>query len=101
MDQQQQFDLLEVIEDRHGKYSAIIASQIPPVSWFDVSSESTVADALLDRLVHTSHHIELKGETLRKNSTFIRRYLLYGIEPYRGAISPFLGSVSPFFPPGR
>lgn len=66
MDQQQQFDLLEVIEDRHGKYSTIIASQLPPASWFDVISESTVADAILDRLVHTSHHIELKGETLRK-----------------------------------
>lgn len=66
MDQQQQFDLLEVIEDRHGKASTIIASQIPPASWFDVMSESTVADAILDRLVHTSHHIVLQGETLRK-----------------------------------
>lgn len=66
MDQQQQFDLLEVIEDRHGKASTIIASQLPPASWFDVMSESTVADAILDRLVHTSHQIELKGETLRK-----------------------------------
>lgn len=66
MDQQQQFDLLEVIEDRHGKASTIIASQLPPASWFDVISESTVADAILDRLVHTSHQIELKGETLRK-----------------------------------
>lgn len=66
MDQQQQFDLLEVIEDRHGKTSTIIASQLPPPSWFDVMSESTVADAILDRLVHSSHQIELKGETLRK-----------------------------------
>jgi DNA replication protein DnaC len=66
MDQQQQFDLLEVIEDRQGKASTIIASQLPPPSWFDVMSESTVADAILDRLVHTSHLIELKGETLRK-----------------------------------
>jgi transposase len=44
----------------------IIASQLPAASWFDVMSESTVADAILDRLVHTSHQIELKGETLRK-----------------------------------
>jgi DNA replication protein DnaC len=66
MDQQQQFDLLEVIEDRHGKSSTIIASQLPPANWFDIISESTVADAILDRLVHTAHLIELKGETLRK-----------------------------------
>lgn len=66
MGQQQQFDLLEVIEDRHGKSSTIIASQLPPASWFDVMSESTIADAILDRLVHTAYHIELKGETLRK-----------------------------------
>ena len=66
MDQQKQFDLLEVIEDRHGKTSTIIASQLPAASWFDVMSESTVADAILNRLVHTSHQIELKSETLRK-----------------------------------
>ncbi len=66
LNQQQQFILLEVIEDRHGKYHTIIVSQLPPVSWFDVKSESNVADAILDRIVHTSYHIELKGETLRK-----------------------------------
>ena len=66
IEQHKQFDLLEVIEGRHGKYSTIIASQLPPASWFDVISESIVADTILDRLVHTSHHIELKCETLRK-----------------------------------
>lgn len=66
MDQQQQFDLMEVIEDRHGKSSTIIVSQLPPASWFDVISETTIADAILDRLVHSSNIIELKGESLRK-----------------------------------
>lgn len=66
MDQQQQFDLMEVIEDRHGKTSTIIVSQLPPASWFDVISETTIADAILDRLVHSSNIIELKGESLRK-----------------------------------
>ena len=66
MDQQQQFDLMEVIEDRHGKASTIIVSQLPPASWFDVISETTIADAILDRLVHSSNLIELKGESLRK-----------------------------------
>jgi DNA replication protein DnaC len=66
MDQQQQFDLMEVIEDRHGKASTIIVSQLPPASWFDVISEATIADAILDRLVHSANIIELKGESLRK-----------------------------------
>jgi DNA replication protein DnaC len=66
MDQQQQFDLMEIIEDRHGKASTIIVSQLPPASWFDVISETTIADAILDRLVHSSNIIELKGESLRK-----------------------------------
>ena len=64
--QQQQLDLMEMIEDRHAKSSTIIASQLPVASWFDVIGEETIADAILDRLVHTSHRIELKGESLRK-----------------------------------
>lgn len=66
LDKQQQFDLMEIIEDRHGKTSTIVASQLPVSSWYDVISEATIADAILDRLVHTSHRIELKGESLRK-----------------------------------
>lgn len=64
--QQQQLDLMEIIEDRHAKSSTIIASQLPVSSWFDVIGEETIADAILDRLVHTSYRIELKGESLRK-----------------------------------
>jgi DNA replication protein DnaC len=66
LEQQQQFDLMEIIEDRHGKKSTIIASQLPIASWYDIISEATIADAILDRLVHTSYRIELKGESLRR-----------------------------------
>jgi DNA replication protein DnaC len=63
---QQQLDLMEMIEDRHGKASTIIASQLPVANWFDIIGEETIADAILDRLVHSSYRIELKGESLRK-----------------------------------
>ena len=66
LEQQQQLDLMEMIEDRHAKTSTIIASQLPVSSWFDVIGEETIADAILDRLVHTSHRLELKGESQRK-----------------------------------
>lgn len=66
LEQQQRLDLMEIIEDRHGRSSTIIASQLPVGSWYDVIGENTVADALLDRLVHGSYRIELKGESLRK-----------------------------------
>jgi DNA replication protein DnaC len=63
--------LLEIIEDRHQKSSTIIASQLPVEKWHDVIGESTVADAILDRLVHTSHRIELSGESMRKKKKSI------------------------------
>jgi DNA replication protein DnaC len=58
--------LMDIIEDRHGKHSTLIASQVPVKNWYDVIGEQTVADAILDRLVHQSVRIELKGESLRK-----------------------------------
>lgn len=66
LEKQQQLDLMEIIEDRHTRHSTIIASQLPVATWFDIIGEPTIADAILDRLVHTSHRIELKGESLRK-----------------------------------
>lgn len=66
LDQQQRLDLMEIIEDRHGRSSTIMASQLPVASWYDVIGEDTIADAILDRLVHASYRIELKGESLRK-----------------------------------
>lgn len=59
--------LMDIIEDRHGKHSTIIASKVPVKNWYDVIGEQTVADAILDRLVHQSIRVELKGEYLRKN----------------------------------
>lgn len=58
--------LLEIMEDRHNKHSTIIASQLPTDKWHGVIGESAVADAILDRLVHSAHRIELKGESMRK-----------------------------------
>lgn len=66
LDKQQQMDFMEMIEDRHGKSSTIIASQLPVASWYDVIGEETIADAILDRLVHSSYRVEIKGESLRK-----------------------------------
>lgn len=58
--------LMDIIDDRHGKSSTIIASQIPVSGWYDIIGESTIADAILDRIVNSSHRIKLKGESLRK-----------------------------------
>ncbi|RYZ60843.1 MAG: ATP-binding protein [Chitinophagaceae bacterium] len=58
--------LLDIIEDRHGKRSTIITSQLPVKQWYEVIGEKTVADAILDRLVHQSQRIELRGESLRR-----------------------------------
>jgi DNA replication protein DnaC len=59
-------DLLEVIEDRHGIGSTLIASQLPIENWHDHIADPTIADAILDRLVHNAHRLNLKGATMRK-----------------------------------
>ena len=59
---------MEIIEDRHGKRSTIIASQFPIQTWHDIIGEQTIADAIMDRMVHNSLRIELKGESLRKKN---------------------------------
>lgn len=66
LEQQQRLDLMEIFEDRHGRKATIVASQLPVASWYDIIGEDTIADAILDRIVHVSHRIELKGESLRK-----------------------------------
>jgi DNA replication protein DnaC len=58
--------LIEIIEDRHGKRSTIITSQLPVRQWHDVIGEQTIADAVLDRIVHNAYRIELSGESLRR-----------------------------------
>jgi len=66
LDKQQRLDLLDIIEDRHQRCATIMVSQLPVESWYDVIGESTVADAILDRLIHTAYRIDLKGESMRK-----------------------------------
>jgi DNA replication protein DnaC len=62
----QRNDLMEVIEDRHGLKSTLIASQLPIESWHEYIGEATLADAILDRLLHNAHRLPLKGESMRK-----------------------------------
>lgn len=58
--------LMEIVEDRHNRASTIITSQLPVNCWHEVIGEKTIADAILDRIVHDAHRIELRGESLRK-----------------------------------
>jgi len=60
--------LLEIIEDRYDKKSTIIGSQLPVDKWYDLIGEGTIADAIMDRLYHGSHRVDLKGESLRKRN---------------------------------
>ena len=62
-------DLLEVIEDRYGCASTIVTSQLPVEHWHEVIGDPTIADALLDRLVHNAHRITLQGESMRRTKT--------------------------------
>lgn len=66
MNASQRQDLMEVVEDRHGRGSTLIASQLPVKHWHDYIGEATVSDAILDRLLHGSHRLELLGESMRK-----------------------------------
>ena len=59
-------DLLEVIEDRHGSASTLVTSQLPIEHWHDNIGDPTLADAILDRLIHNAHKITLKGASMRK-----------------------------------
>ena len=58
--------LLEILEDRIGRRSSIIVSQIPINRWHEIIGDPTIADAICDRIIHSSHRIELKGESVRK-----------------------------------
>jgi DNA replication protein DnaC len=66
-DQNTRQALMDIIEDRYDRVSTIITSQIPVSNWHETIGEGTIADAILDRLVYSSHRIELSGESLRKN----------------------------------
>jgi len=61
-------DLLEILDDRQGQGATLITSQFPVSQWHEIIADATVADAILDRLVHNAYRLELKGESLRKSS---------------------------------
>ena len=65
---EQRRDLMEVIDDRHGRASTIIATQVPVDGWHDMIGDPTYADAILDRLVHNAYRIELRGESMRRQA---------------------------------
>lgn len=59
-------NLMDIVEDRHGKKSTLITSQVPVKDWYDIIGEKTIADAVLDRIVHQAIRIELHGDSIRK-----------------------------------
>ena len=63
---EQRRDLLEIVDDRYDRGSLIITSQVPIERWYEIVGVPTLADAILDRIIHNAHRIELKGESLRK-----------------------------------
>jgi DNA replication protein DnaC len=67
LNEQARHDLLEILEDRYGRRSTIITSQLPVSAWHDFIGHPTYADAILDRLVHNAHRIDLSGDSLRRN----------------------------------
>lgn len=69
LDAQSRTSLMEIIEDRHGKSSTMFTSQVPIGMWHEVIGEQTIADAILDRIVHDSHRLEMKGESMRKRKS--------------------------------
>lgn len=71
LDSQNRIALLELIEDRHNKGSMLVTSQLPVSKWYEIIGEKTIADAILDRLIHQSHRIELMGESMRKKRNII------------------------------
>ena len=68
----QRRDLLEIIEDRYERRSIIVTSQLPVDRWYEIIGNPTIADAILDRLVHNAYRIELTGESMRKKAALAR-----------------------------
>lgn len=66
-DNQDRQALMDIVESKHDRSSIIISTQIPVTGWHELIGEPTIADAILDRIIHSSHRIQLKGESMRKN----------------------------------
>jgi len=60
------YDLMEIMDDRHGSTSTMVVSQLPTDQWYNIIGDNTLADAILDRLMHNAHRLQLKGESMRK-----------------------------------
>lgn len=65
-------DLLEILDDRHGRSSTIVTSQVPLDHWHEIIGDPTLADAILDRLVHNAHRLQLTGDSMRKKAARAR-----------------------------
>ncbi len=70
---EQRRDLFEVVEDRYERRSTLIAAQVPLDNWHDIIGDPTLADAILDRLVHNAHKIALKGDSMRKKKSDLNK----------------------------
>ena len=66
LDQVNRHMLMEIIEDRHAKKATVISSQLPVEAWHQVIGEQTIADAIMDRIIHSAHRVELLGESMRR-----------------------------------
>ena len=66
LNDQQRLDLLEIFEERYRRKSTLITAQLPVAKWHDMIGEPTIADAILDRIIHNSHRIALEGDSMRK-----------------------------------
>ncbi len=67
--EQQRGDLLEIFEERYKRKSTLITAQLPVAQWHEMIGQSTIADAILDHLVHNTHRITLEGDSMRKTRT--------------------------------
>ena len=66
LDAHARYDLLEILEERYGRRSTIVTSQLPTAAWHEVIGDPTYADAILDRLVHNAHRLDLDGDSMRR-----------------------------------
>lgn len=73
LDSQNRITLLEIVEDRNTAGSVIVTSQVPVKSWYEIIGERTVADAILDRLIHNAHRLELAGESMRRKRSVLNQ----------------------------
>jgi DNA replication protein DnaC len=73
LDAQSRAMLMEIIEDRHEKASILLTSQVPVNKWYEIIGEQTIADAILDRIIHNAHRLELKGESIRKKRNQLQK----------------------------